>query len=416
MFTENITKINKVSAETKNAITRKSAQTLPTNPSAQGYSAEEIKRRFYQPILDTANSSLAEIDRVVSETNEAISQVSNNLDTFMTQSSIKEPYKVSLNSSSWEYNQDKNRYEVSISSTIHGITNVQEIGVDMFLLDGEGKYISVNQFEILQDGTVRCFHENNSTGFITIYIKREGYVWGDVNINAGQVVGLSKVGQTNNYEDLDNLPDLSTMYENEEIISKIIAGTQKVNSSINSTNAESAIYAETSGTADSATNAENANKATADQHGVNIALGYCKQNGDYPNLRSGNASIADEAISDEDGLNIKDNYAKINGLYPLMTVGKATEADSAANAENANKASKATGDENGDNISETYAKKNGEYAEMTVGNATNAVNANYIKFTTEIPTSSPEENHLLVYVGTSLPTTRYDRVIYLIKV
>ena len=47
----NINKIKNVSAVTKSAISRKSAQTLPNNPSEQGYSAEEIKRRFYQPIF-----------------------------------------------------------------------------------------------------------------------------------------------------------------------------------------------------------------------------------------------------------------------------------------------------------------------------------------------------------------------------
>jgi hypothetical protein len=56
---EEITKIKKVSSETRNAVARKSAQTLPNRPSEQGYSAEEIKRRFYQPILDAANSAFA---------------------------------------------------------------------------------------------------------------------------------------------------------------------------------------------------------------------------------------------------------------------------------------------------------------------------------------------------------------------
>lgn len=414
MFVDEIKKISNVSAETKNAMTRKSAQTLPTNPSAQGYSADEIKRRFYQPILDTANSTLAEIDRVANEANEAISQVDNNLNTFMSQSLIKEPYKIKLNESSWVYNQDRSRYEVSVASSLHGITNVEEIGVDMFLLDGQGKYVSVNQFEILQDGTVRCFHESNSAGFITIYIKREGYVWGDVAINVNQVIGISKVGVSNKYSDLDGLPDLDTMYANEEMISKIIAGTQKVNSAVNATNAKNATYASTCGTADSATNAENATRATTDQHGVNIASGYCKQNGNYPNLKSGSASVADEAVADEDGVNIKSNYAKINGTYQLMTVGKASQADNATNATNA---TKATQDGDGNNIKNTYAKQTGTYSSMTVGNASNAesaTKANYIKLETSAPTNSPPEGCLSIYFCNSLPSTRYDRVLYLV--
>ena len=43
---DEVTLVKNVSAETKSAITRKSAQTLPINPSERGYSAEEIKRRF----------------------------------------------------------------------------------------------------------------------------------------------------------------------------------------------------------------------------------------------------------------------------------------------------------------------------------------------------------------------------------
>lgn len=38
--------INNVSQATKSAIARKSAQSLPHNPSEKGYSAEEIKRRI----------------------------------------------------------------------------------------------------------------------------------------------------------------------------------------------------------------------------------------------------------------------------------------------------------------------------------------------------------------------------------
>ena len=414
MFVDEIKKISNVSAETKNAMTRKSAQTLPTNPSAQGYSADEIKRRFYQPILDTANSTLAEIDRVANEANEAISQVDNNLNTFMSQSLIKEPYKIKLNESSWVYNQTNSRYEVSVASSLHGITNVEEIGVDMFLLDGHGKYISVNQFEILQDGTVRCFHENNSAGFVSIYIKREGYVFGDITITVDQVKDIAKVAKSNKYDDLDNLPNLDTMYENEEMLSKIIAGTQKVNSAINATNAENATYASTCGTADNATNAENASRAITDQHGVNIASGYCKQNGTYPNLKSGSASVADEAISDEDGNSIKLNYAKNNGSYPLMIVGKATQADSATNA---SEAMKATQDSDGNNIKDTYATKTGTYSSLTVGNATtaeNATKASYIKLETSAPSSSPPEGCISIYFCNSLPSTRYDRVLYLV--
>ena len=64
--------INKVSKDTKEAIARKSAQYLPNNPSARGMTADQIRKAFYAPVTDTAASVLAEIDRVVDESNEAI--------------------------------------------------------------------------------------------------------------------------------------------------------------------------------------------------------------------------------------------------------------------------------------------------------------------------------------------------------
>lgn len=61
--------INNVSSETREAIRRKSAYSLPNNPSDRGMKPEDIKKAFWQPILDVTNSSLTEIDRVVNELN-----------------------------------------------------------------------------------------------------------------------------------------------------------------------------------------------------------------------------------------------------------------------------------------------------------------------------------------------------------
>jgi len=46
--------------------------------------------------------------------------------------------------------------------------------------------------------------------------------------------------------------------------------------------------------------------------------------------------------------------------------------------------------------------------------ATTATKATTIEFTTTAPTSSPAAGTLRIYVGSSLPGTRYDRVLYLI--
>lgn len=365
----NINKINNVSAVTKSAISRKSAQTLPNNPSEQGYSAEEIKRRFYQPILDAANSAIAEIDRVVNEMNISFGQVSDELDNFIDTTKITEAYKLELNNESWVKNEETGMYEVVISQEEHKIADYKEIGVDMFLLDGNGNYTHVNQFEVQLDCSVRCFHETNGAGYVSIYVKREGFIVGSTIVDADHVIGLAKVGRTNNYEDLDNKPDTGLMTQNEIMISKMISGTQPVAKAGEAEKATSANYAQTSGSSTHANTADAAVKAEADQYGVNISSSYAKQNGNYAGLRAGNANNADKAKADEDGLNIKTNYAKQNGTYKNMSVGSATNATNATNAQTANKA---TADGNGANIASTYAKMSGTYSNMSVGKATNA--------------------------------------------
>ena len=368
----NINKINNVSAVTKSAISRKSAQTLPNNPSEQGYSAEEIKRRFYQPILDAANSAIAEIDRVVNEMNISFGQVSDELDNFIDTTKITEAYKLELNNESWVKNEETGMYEVVISQEDHKIADYKEIGVDMFLLDGNGNYTHVNQFEVQLDCSVRCFHETNGAGYVSIYVKREGFIVGSTIVDADHVIGLAKVGRTNDYEDLDNKPNTGLMTQNEIMISKMISGAQPVAKAGEADKATSANYAQTSGSSTHANTADAAVKAEADQYGVNISSSYAKQNGNYTGLRAGNANNADKAKADEDGLNIKTNYAKQNGTYKNMSVGNATNATNATNAQTANKA---TADGNGANIAGTYAKMSGSYANMSVGKATRADNA-----------------------------------------
>ena len=74
-------KIKKVSADTKAAIRRKSAYTLPNNPTDSGYKADDIRRAFWQPVVDISQSAIAEVDRVVDEINEIIGQTSTGYDT-----------------------------------------------------------------------------------------------------------------------------------------------------------------------------------------------------------------------------------------------------------------------------------------------------------------------------------------------
>lgn len=66
---EEKTNIKPISAETLAAIKRKSAYNLPDRPSERGMKPDEIKRAFWAPISDAANSTIAELERVISEAN-----------------------------------------------------------------------------------------------------------------------------------------------------------------------------------------------------------------------------------------------------------------------------------------------------------------------------------------------------------
>lgn len=364
-----IHEVASVSAATKTAISRKSAQTLPNNPSERGYSAEEIKRRFYQPILDAANSALAEIDRVVSEVNVAFGDVKGEIDTFIDDTRIKEAYKLTLSNETWELNEDTGLYEVLIPQETHGIEDYKEIGVDMFLLDGDGVYTHVNQFEVKSNGDVRCFHETNGAGYVSVYVKREGFIVGTAITDIDHVIGAARVAKTNSYNDLNDKPSLDGIADNAAMIAKIISGVQSVSKANSANFATNSTYAETAGAAESANTANSSTRATQDQYGVNISNSYAKQNGNYQSMTVGNATNANKATNDGNGTNIANNYAKQNGTYSNMTVGKAANADNATNAANADKATK---DSNGANIADTYAKKSGTYTSLRAGNANNA--------------------------------------------
>ena len=43
-------KVQKINAEVKSAIQRKSAYSLPNNPTDSGYKADDIRRAFYKPM------------------------------------------------------------------------------------------------------------------------------------------------------------------------------------------------------------------------------------------------------------------------------------------------------------------------------------------------------------------------------
>lgn len=68
--------INKISQEKINQIKQKSVITLPNQPKI---SAEELKARFVKPIVDTSNSMIQELDRIVEETNAELEGIDDTL-------------------------------------------------------------------------------------------------------------------------------------------------------------------------------------------------------------------------------------------------------------------------------------------------------------------------------------------------
>ena len=73
-------KVHKTSAEVKSAIQRKSAYSLPNNPTDSGFKASDIRNAFYKPIIDITNSALTEIDRIVEELNGVLGLATKDVD------------------------------------------------------------------------------------------------------------------------------------------------------------------------------------------------------------------------------------------------------------------------------------------------------------------------------------------------
>ena len=73
--------VNEISAEERDKIKKKSAWGLPDRPSDRGMSAAEIKKAFYGPLVDVANSLVSEINRIARECNEEITAQNDRFDT-----------------------------------------------------------------------------------------------------------------------------------------------------------------------------------------------------------------------------------------------------------------------------------------------------------------------------------------------
>ncbi len=81
-------KIQNITEELISSILRKSAYSLPNNPTEAGYKASDIRDALYKPIVDITNSALSEIDRVVNELNKIIPMIGSGIDYITSVTSI----------------------------------------------------------------------------------------------------------------------------------------------------------------------------------------------------------------------------------------------------------------------------------------------------------------------------------------
>lgn len=116
-------KVHKTSAEVKSAIQRKSAYSLPNNPTDSGFKASDIRNAFYKPIIDITNSALTEIDRIVEELNGVLGLATKDVDAIENVAGLNyhgsDGLIYSFNGSAFTVSgNDKLEGEVSIPSSV----------------------------------------------------------------------------------------------------------------------------------------------------------------------------------------------------------------------------------------------------------------------------------------------------------
>lgn len=81
--------ITPISEDNMQKIRNMSAATLPDRPSQQGMKPEQIKKRFYEPIVNSDISVIEEVNRIVGEANDMGNELSTRIDTENTTNSAQ---------------------------------------------------------------------------------------------------------------------------------------------------------------------------------------------------------------------------------------------------------------------------------------------------------------------------------------
>jgi hypothetical protein len=137
--------IKKISDEKREQIANASAKTLPNNPTGRGMTADEIRKRLWEPIVSKGTSLAEEIDRVVEEANtdieEAVTKAENELDTEKTARETSEN-GIRNEISAVSKALDDHKAEVSVEAVDKTIPRRTSFGT----LEAETSRISVIQY------------------------------------------------------------------------------------------------------------------------------------------------------------------------------------------------------------------------------------------------------------------------------
>ena len=113
--------IGKVPESIKQRIRNKSVLNLPNNPSERGFTAETLKKRFANTVLDTDTANaIAQIDRVVDEINAENAAIEGKIKGYIRE----------FDKDDWV--QDGNVYKLTIPQSEHGLeaAHLDEMCVD----------------------------------------------------------------------------------------------------------------------------------------------------------------------------------------------------------------------------------------------------------------------------------------------
>ena len=116
--------VAKTTNEVKLAIERKTAKTLPDQPTARGYKAATIKGALYKWLSDPTNSLFAELDRIVDAFNSEIADVVDGSTPIDYDNDVSELVATTVQGALDEIDGNVDTNAEAIANIIAGITDI----------------------------------------------------------------------------------------------------------------------------------------------------------------------------------------------------------------------------------------------------------------------------------------------------